>query len=71
MPAPSVTTTARARARPAANGIGMVRGSGSSSSPVMYIDTMIRRYRNAAITAVTMAMMASQVEPASTAALIT
>ena len=71
MPAPRVTTTAGAKARRAPNGIGIVRRSGSSSSEVMYIDTMIRRYRNAEITAVSMAMTASQVDPASMAAFTT
>ena len=49
MPTPRVTDQRSARARPAANGTGMVRGSPASSSTDMYIDTMIRRYRNAAI----------------------
>ncbi len=71
MPTPRVTSSDRARARPAPNGIGIDRRSGSSSSDVMYIDTMIRRYRNAATTAVSMAMMARPVEPASMAAFTT
>ena len=68
MPAPRVTRTESANAMRAPIGIGMVRRSGRSSSAVMYIDTMIRRYRNAEITAVSMAMTASQVDPASMAA---
>ena len=57
-PDPEGDGRARGQGEPAANGTGMRRGSPASSTD-MYIDTMIRRYRNAAMTAVTMAMTAS------------
>src|SRR3954454_22087542 len=71
-PTNSVTAKVTASARPAPNGMGSRLGragagapaaSASSSSP-MYMLTVIRRYKNAAMTAETMAVRASGHEPA-------
>src|SRR3546814_16292137 len=65
-----LTATQIASARPAPTGTGNVRRSGTSASSTSprNIDTVMRRYRKAAMTAVSIAMAARGYEPAATAA---